>query len=238
MENWRTELSSVIMAGETGLEGGTPLPATLRETGEETRPARKRQAILAAAASAFLRSGYLGTSMDQIAADAAVSKQTIYKHFGGKERLFAEIVLTTIGQFAEPFYAALDRLPGPGDLEKELYGLARQLLDGVMDPTVLRLRRLIIGEAGRFPELGRTYYQQGPARTAAALATAFTRLTARGLLQTGDPATAASHFNWLTLATPLEEAMLTGNDHPRSPGDLDKHALAAVRAFLSAYRPH
>jgi hypothetical protein len=57
-------------------------------------------------------------------------------------------------------------------------------------------------------------------------------------LSAGDPATAASHFNGLTLATPLEEAMLTGSNHPRSPNDLDKHAHAAVRAFLNAYRPH
>jgi hypothetical protein len=69
-------------------------------------------------------------------------------------------------------------------------------------------------------------------------ATAFARLTARGLLHRCDPAMAASHFNWLVLSTPLEEAMLSGSNQPRSAGDLEKLAFAGVRVFLDAYRPH
>ena len=55
---------------------------------------RKRRAIIEAATTAFLRNGYLGTSMDEIAALAGVSKQTVYKHFADKERLFSEIVVS------------------------------------------------------------------------------------------------------------------------------------------------
>ena len=40
----------------------------------------------------FLRSGYLGTNMDELAARSQVSKQTVYKHFGSKEALFVELV--------------------------------------------------------------------------------------------------------------------------------------------------
>jgi AcrR family transcriptional regulator len=176
--------------------------------------------------------------MDEIAAAAAVSKQTVYKHFGDKEQLFSEIVLTTIDQYVEPYYISLEHLSDTDDLEKALRDLARQLLDGVMHPTVLQLRRLVIGEAGRFPQLGRTYYERGPGRSAAALATAFAGLAARGLLKLDDPAIAASHFNWLVLSIPLEEAMLCGTNEPRSRDDLDKLAFAAVRVFLAAYRPH
>ena len=59
---------------------------------DERQSVRKRRAILAAAATVFLQKGYLGTSMDEVAALASVSKQTVYKHFSDKERLFAEIV--------------------------------------------------------------------------------------------------------------------------------------------------
>ena len=56
------------------------------------RSARKRRAILDAATEVFLKSGYLGTNMDEIAALSSVSKQTVYKHFSSKEALFIEIV--------------------------------------------------------------------------------------------------------------------------------------------------
>src|SRR5580658_9889542 len=59
---------------------------------EPSRSARKRQAILDAATAVFLQKGYLATNMDEIAALAAVSKQTVYKNFPGKETLFVEIV--------------------------------------------------------------------------------------------------------------------------------------------------
>ncbi len=64
----------------------------------------KRTVILDAATTAFLRKGYLGTSMDEIAELAAVSKQTVYKHFADKERLFSEIVTNTVNEASEPTY--------------------------------------------------------------------------------------------------------------------------------------
>ena len=67
----------------------------------QPRSARKRTAILDAATTVFLRKGYLGTSMDEIAALAAVSKQTVYKHFADKERLFAEIVIGTVDEASD-----------------------------------------------------------------------------------------------------------------------------------------
>ena len=56
-----------------------------------------------------------------------------------------------------------------------------------MQPQLMQLRRLVIGEADRFPELGRAFYERGAGRTVAALAAAFERLTERGLLRAPDP---------------------------------------------------
>ena len=100
--------------------------------------------------------------MDEIAALAAVSKQTVYKQFADKESLFSEIVTSTVEEVAEPIHDEVLELQDSGDLEADLRGLARQLLRRVMQPRILQLRRLVIGEAGRFPELGRTFYEQGP----------------------------------------------------------------------------
>ncbi len=203
---------------------------------EQPRSARKRQAILEAATTVFLNNGYLGTSMDEIAALARVSKQTVYKQFSDKERLFVEIVTNTVNEISDPVYEEVLNLADSGDIEADLRDLARRLLEGVMQPRLLQLRRLVIGEASRFPELGRTFYQRGPGRTILALAGAFERLAARDTLRLDDPVLAAAHFNWLIMSAPLNQAMLLGSDEPPPPADLKRHAHSAVRVFLAAYR--
>jgi TetR/AcrR family transcriptional repressor of mexJK operon len=201
----------------------------------ESRSARKRRAILEAGTTLFLRHGYLGTSMDEIAALAGVSKQTVYKQFADKESLFTEIVISTVEEVAKPVHDEVLKVRDSGDVEADLRRLARQLLRKVLQPRILQLRRLVIGEAARFPELGRTFYEQGPGRTIAALATVFEGLAERGVLQAGDPLLAAAHFNWLVMSIPLNRAMLLGEDEPPAAAELNRYADAGVRAFLAAY---
>jgi TetR/AcrR family transcriptional repressor of mexJK operon len=203
---------------------------------DERRSARKRRAILDAATTAFLRHGYLGTSMDEIAALAGVSKQTVYKHFADKERLFSEIVTATVDQIADPSYDEVLNLKDTGDVERDLRDFARRQLRAVMQPRLLQLRRLVIGEAGRFPQLGRLFYERGPGRTIDALAAMFERLASRGALEPGDTCLAAAHFNWLVMSIPLNQAMLLGDNEPATPAELDRYADAGVGAFLAAYR--
>lgn len=203
---------------------------------DQRRSARKRRAILEAATTAFLNNGYLGTSMDEIAARAGVSKQTVYKHFADKERLFVEIVTNTVNEISDAVYEEVLNLADSGDIEADLRDLARRLLEGVMQPRLLQLRRLVIGEASRFPALGRTFYERGPGRTIAALATAFERLAARGVLRLEDADLAAAQFNWLIMSAPLNQAMLLGSDEPPPPADLKRHADSGVSVFLAPYR--
>jgi TetR/AcrR family transcriptional repressor of mexJK operon len=209
--------------------------AAATERDEENRSARKRRAILDAATTVFLRKGYLGASMDEIAALAGVSKQTIYKHFGDKERLFSEIVTSTVDEASDPVHSEVLNLQDSGDVEADLRDLARRQLALVIQPRILQLRRLVVGEAGRFPELGRIFHERGPGRTIAALASAFERLAARGVLQLDDPHLAAAHFNWLIMSIPLNQAMLSGSDEPPTPAELDRYADTGVRVFLAAY---
>lgn len=201
----------------------------------EGRSTRKRAAILEAATTVFLRNGYLGTSMDEIAALAGVSKQTVYKHFADKKSLFSEIVLSTVNEASDPVHEQVLNLEDSGDVEADLRDLARRQLALVLQPRLMQLRRLVIGEVGRFPELGRTFYERGQGRTVAALATAFERLAARGELQLEDPVLAATHFNWLIMSAPVNRAMLLGDDEIAPAADLDRYADGGVRAFLAAY---
>ena len=167
---------------------------------------------------------------------AAVSKQTVYKHFADKESLFTEIVIGTVDAAGDPITTRCRASRDTGDVEADLRDLARRQLARVMQPRLLALRRLVIGEAGRFPELGRTFYERGPGRTIDALASAFERLAARGMLEVDDPQLAAAHFNWLVMSIPLNQAMLFGDDEPPASADLDRYADAGVRVFLAAYR--
>ena len=86
------------------------------------RPASDK-AILEAATTLFLRNGYLGTSMDEIAALARVSKQTVYKEFSGKESLFSEIVISAVNEAADPVHAEVLELEDSGDIEADLHAL-------------------------------------------------------------------------------------------------------------------
>ncbi|HZP31352.1 MAG TPA: TetR/AcrR family transcriptional regulator C-terminal domain-containing protein, partial [Acidimicrobiia bacterium] len=90
-------------------------------------------------------------------------------------------------------------------------------------------------EVTRFPDLGRVFYERGPGRTIAALATTFERLAARSVVHLDDPLLAAAQFNWLLMSAALNEAMLLGLDGPLAPADLDRHARGAVTVFLAAY---
>jgi TetR/AcrR family transcriptional regulator, mexJK operon transcriptional repressor len=202
---------------------------------DDRQSTRKRKAIVEAATTTFLHKGYLGTSMDEIAALAAVSKQTVYKHFADKQSLFSEVVISTVNEASDAVAAEVGELQDSGDLATDLRALARRQLALVLQPQILRLRRLVIGEAGRFPELGRIFYERGPGRTIAALTSTFERLAARGLLRLDDAARAAEHFNSLIMSAPLNRAMLLGRDEPPAPEDLDRYADAGVRVFLAAY---
>jgi TetR/AcrR family transcriptional regulator, mexJK operon transcriptional repressor len=202
---------------------------------DERQSTRKRRAILEAATTAFLRSGYLGTSMDEIAASAGVSKQTVYKHFADKEHLFSEIVTSTVNEASDPVYDEVRKLQDSGDLESDLRDLARRQLEMVMQPKLMQLRRLVIGEVARFPELGQSFYDRGQGRTIPALAKAFEQLAARGVLDLDDPLLAAQHFNWLVMSAPINRAMLLGHDESPSPAELDRYAKGGARAFLAAY---
>lgn len=126
-------------------------PTSGTEIEDEGRSTRKRRAILEAATTLFLRGGYLGTSMDEIAALAAVSKQTVYKHFADKERLFCEIVITTVNDASDPNHNEVLGLENSGNVEADLRDLARRQLTRVMQPSLMQLRRVVIGEVSRFP---------------------------------------------------------------------------------------
>lgn len=207
------------------------------DTELEGRTPRKRRAILAAATDVFLQHGYLGASMDEVAARAGVSKQTVYKQFENKERLFAEIVLGTSDQLMDGLVQAYaDTLDGAVDAREALRALARRLLQSLTADSVLKLRRLVIAEADRFPEVCGAWFNSGFEKSLDALGEALTRLTERGLLrELDDPTLAAYQFAGLVMYKPMNRAMFAGTRQRPKTGELENLADQAADVFLAAY---
>lgn len=204
-------------------------------TPELSRSARKRKLIVDAATQVFLTHGYDGTSMDDVAALAGVSKPTVYKHFADKERLFYEIVLATTDPMSDLVGLVDTAFSGTRDLDRDLRAFARQFLRALMQPDVLRLRRLVIATAERFPEMGRAWYEHGFERVLTAFASQLEQLTEQQLLAANDARMAANHFVGLLLWIPINRAMFTGAVDDQSNAELQHYADEAVRVFLRAY---
>ena len=199
---------------------------------------RKRAAVLAAAEEAFLGARYDVVTMDDIADAAGVSKQTLYAYFGTKDQLFVALVTAMTSGTADAVIAdAPATLPDGQDLETHLVALLRRQLAGVLQPRMLRLRRMVIGEVHRFPELARAVYEHGPQRAVDTLTELLGDAHARGLLDVPDPRRSAIQLNWLVMGEPVNRAMFLGDDATPAAHEARTHVETAVRTFLRAHRP-
>lgn len=195
--------------------------------------------MLEAATALFLRDGYLATTMDAIAEVAGVSKRTVYNNFVDKEKLFREVVMATTGiveAFTAEFAAELAEAEAD-DVPAALSALARRLAATVIDPRVMRLRRLLVGEAHRFPDLAADYYRAAPMRVISTLAGAFASGVLGRRLQPPDARRAAEHFAFLVIGAGLDRAMFDGRDEAPNERILLRAADDGVRVFLDAYGP-
>lgn len=201
----------------------------------QTRIERSRAKIILAAADVFLGDGFLGATMDQIAARADVSVQTIYSRFGSKENLFEEVVGALAGGAAQRIHGEVEHLPEGVSPEDWLLSFANEQLKAVLTPRLMQLRRMVIGESARFPELGVALYRQGPGRAIDRLSEALGKFTSQGLLSIPDATVAAKQFNWLLMGGPTSEVMHLGDSAIPGPRQMQKHARETVDLFLAGY---
>jgi len=197
---------------------------------------RSRAALLEAAKASFLEKGYGGTTMEEIAARAGLSKRTVYNHYADKEALFRQIVADVIADaeaFARALPAEFERDLSSDELPAALHDLGRRLALGILRPGVIALRRLLIGEAKAFPQLADAYFHRAPGRVLVALAAGFEHLGRMGLLRARDPRRAAEQFAYLVAGEPLDRAMLVGG----APTEEQVAACAreGVETFLARY---
>ena len=136
---------------------------TSPRAGRHLDPA-KRAAILDGARAVFLREGFAQGSMDAVAAEAGVGKQTIYRHFRSKEALVEALVAAMCApEVLQPPRGALPT-------QERLRDLLLTFAVGVASPDSVRLYRAIVAEADRMPGLGRLFWEAGPRQVRAVIA--------------------------------------------------------------------
>jgi len=190
------------------------------------RSRKKREAILDAGVRVFMAEGY-AASMDRVAAEAGVAKQTLYSHFGSKEGLLRAM-------FDRYKQQSLGGLDPAGDMAAELAAFGEQMLRRIFDPEILGVQRLMIAQAGAFPDLARLFYEAGPGRVRAALVDFLQAKIAAGVLRPADPAEAADDLTAL-LQGSRRQRILFGVEAAPDPAELRGIAERAVTIFLRAY---
>lgn len=211
-------------------------PAAVRA--QDPRVVRSRAAVVQAARELFLRNGYAGTTMDEIAASAGLTKRTLYNNYADKAALFTEIATDVIAYaagFARGLRAELAVGITAASLRPTLQDIGQRLALGIVRPEVIAVRRLLIGEAREFPALARRYYERAPGQVLDALASGFEHLGHAGLLRVPDARRAAAQFAYLVAGEPLDRAILAGIVPAR------RHLVACARdgveTFLARYAP-
>jgi TetR/AcrR family transcriptional regulator, mexJK operon transcriptional repressor len=195
----------------------------------------KGEAIAAAALRLFLRDGYERTSVDAIAAEAGVSKRTIYNRYGDKENLFLSVLRDTYNSMMVTFRGIVDKhLGAVTDVQQDLTAFALEVaLTMTTAPDRIALVRLIMSEAPFFPAL--ITAEQGPTTMHGNVTAYLARLGGDGRLAITDPAEAAEHLIALTINRINVRTMF--GVVTISDAEVERIITGGVAAFVRAYRP-
>jgi TetR/AcrR family transcriptional repressor of mexJK operon len=198
-------------------------------------PAKPEQ-IRQAALKVFLDHGYANTSIDMILAEAVVSRQTLYRYFKGKEPLFLAVVADILDDVLAAITEAMRDadLEHSDDLETDLVQIGRAWMRIMLQPHVLALRRLVIGEAARLPHLAAAWDDHGPGQVRELLGPCFQALADRGLMTLDENPQLTVAFYARTMIIPVEIAMLDIAFAP-SQDLIETYIRGGVRMFLARY---
>lgn len=187
----------------------------------------KRIAIIDAAADLFVLHGYDGTNIEMIAEKAGVSRQTIYNQYASKGSLFLAITADLVWEIMAP----LTDFEHSANMRETLLALGRRLCKAMLTPRAIALRRLVITEAARFPELGHAAYE-------ASIAVIETRVASYLLEQRrlliSDSVLAARQFLALVVH-PIEIRTQFIGGAGAEDDEISQHLEAAVDTFLRAF---
>ncbi|MFN4155956.1 MAG: TetR/AcrR family transcriptional regulator [Paracoccaceae bacterium] len=195
------------------------------------RRGRKFDQVLAGARTVFLRDGFDGASVDDIAREAGVSKATLYAYFPDKQLLFREICAQECLRQTQEVEAEIDHSM---TVEAMLMLAGQRIAGFMMSDFGQNAFRLISGEGARFPELARDFYRNGPGLVQDRLVHHLHLLVQAGALQIDDLDLAAEQFIQLCKAS-LTEKLVFRMDHQVNDERVQRSVRGAVKMFMARY---
>lgn len=227
--------TAVAIMQDTAAEG-----AVAHQVGNETknqgrgrpRCVEKNQAILEAATALFLENGFDGTSMDEVARRAGVSKQTVYSHFAGKEQLFAA---STRAKIEEHYPENVLSRVGAHSLESDLRTVSDHIAELMLGEEAIAMFRLLVERGGKGPDLAELFWQSGPLDMLDSLKAFLGQWCERGELDIPDLELAAMQLVSL-LKGGLHYRLAIGLVDRVDRATLDAHVTNCIDAFLKLYK--
>ena len=198
---------------------------------QAVRRGRKFDQVLDGARAVFMRDGFEGASVDDIARVAGVSKATLYSYFPDKRLLFMEVAKSECRRQAEESAATIDMNRPPNAV---LTDAARRITAFMLSDFGMRVFRICVAESDRFPALGHEFYHSGPMVVREKIAAYLRLAMARGELAIEDVDFAAEQFHELCRAD-LHNRLLFGVTDCCAPGDVERTIRGAVEMFLARY---
>src|SRR6478735_5231431 len=187
-----------------------------------------RQIIYEAARHEFAANGYAATSTETLARRAGISTKTLYRLLPNKAALFAGMVSERQARFLSDFKL---HVMEDANIEAGLNAALMAYADLALDPDVVALQRIILQEAGQFPDLAATFYRNGIARTAAALSSWLRLQVKRGLIDLDNVDEAAGFLIGMVGSAPQRAAIYGGAPLP-SRARIRERVRKCVRLFL------
>ena len=188
---------------------------------EESRARAKRDQILTGARRVFLRDGFAAASTDAIAAEAKVSKRTLYVYYPSKEDLFVDVLRRLT--IENPQTRALESIQGMSpesreELRRDLLELAQKIVTTMMQPDYLALLRTTIADIHRFPQLSGLFRATVPERAMSSFAHLIEQSRERGVVREDvDGEAAARMFVGPLLTYAVLDGLFVSGGPPREP---------------------
>ncbi len=193
----------------------------------------KAAAILNAASALFLEKGFRGASMDAVAKQAGVSKQTVYSHFANKEALFQACIAAKVARYGFDE----TRLPSSDDPRTALLTQTHSIVDLLLDPEVVAMHRVVMAESTTHPRIAQLFFASGPAKTKAVVQSFLTRLVERGQLFIPEERMLYAGVQLFNMAVGTYQLrMLMGLITQVSEQELQQHLERVVDDFLTLYQ--
>ncbi len=184
------------------------------------------------AEAVFLASGFTETTMQAVAARAGASKETLYRHFGSKEGLFAEVVHNRARCLLGQLDAGFER---PDSVADVLHALGRNLLETMTSREVTALLRIVVAESPRDPAIGRIFHAVGPERTRVRLTQFLAAARERGEFAGADPSLAATIFLGAITSHAHTVRLVLQDSQPMGMSEIETRVDEVVAMFMRHY---